>query len=116
MAGPRSSRLAVSRLPPDPRRSCHFPIADDPMAEKKLRNVVPFPGVSKVAPARPRPAKTDMSALDRAESALRASEMQLHLVTENVPAMIVYFDRNFACGFSNSQYARFFGSAKPAFS
>ncbi|HEY1437704.1 MAG TPA: EAL domain-containing protein [Casimicrobiaceae bacterium] len=82
------------------------------MAEKKLRNVVPFPGVSKVAPARPRPAKTDMSALDRAETALRASEMKLHLVTENVPAMIVYFDRNLACGFSNSQYARFFGFSK----
>jgi diguanylate cyclase (GGDEF)-like protein/PAS domain S-box-containing protein len=82
------------------------------MAEKKLRNVVPFPGVSKVAPARPRPARTDMSALDRAKTALRASEMKLHLVTENVPAMIVYFDRNFACGFSNSQYARFFGFSK----
>jgi diguanylate cyclase (GGDEF)-like protein/PAS domain S-box-containing protein len=82
------------------------------MAEKKLRNVVAFPGASKMAPARPRPAKTDMSALDRAETALRASEMQLHLVTENVPAMIVYFDRNFACGFSNSQYARFFGFSK----
>jgi PAS domain-containing protein len=51
-----------------------------------------------------------MSALNRAETALRSSEMQLHLVTENVPAMmIVYFDRNFVCGFSNSQYAKFFG-------
>jgi PAS domain S-box-containing protein len=44
--------------------------------------------------------------------ALRSSEMQLHLVTENVPAMIVYFDRNFVCGFSNSQYAKFFGFSK----
>jgi diguanylate cyclase (GGDEF)-like protein/PAS domain S-box-containing protein len=82
------------------------------MAEEKLRNVVAFPGVSKVAPARPHPAEADMSALDRAEMALRASEMQLQLVTENVPAMIVYFDRNFVCGFSNSQYARFFGFSK----
>ena len=82
------------------------------MAEKKLRNVVAFPGVSKAEPARPRPAEPDVSALDRAETALRASEMQLHLVTENVPAMIVYFDRDFVCGFSNSQYAGFFGFSK----
>ena len=82
------------------------------MAEKKLRNVVPFPGVSTEALLRPRPAEADMSALDRAEMALRSSEMQLHLVTENVPAMIVYFDRNFVCGFSNSQYAKFFGFSK----
>jgi len=80
------------------------------MAEKKLRNVVPFP--SRVAPARSRPAESDRTALDRAEIALRLSESQLHLVTENVPAMIVYFDRDFVCGFSNSQYARFFGFSK----
>ena len=51
------------------------------MAEKKLRNVVPFPGVSTEALLRPRPAEGDKSALDRAEMALRSSEMQLHLVT-----------------------------------
>jgi diguanylate cyclase (GGDEF)-like protein/PAS domain S-box-containing protein len=83
-----------------------------PMADHKHRNVVPFPGVSKELPASARPADPDMSALDRAELALRSSEMQLHLVTENVPAMIVYFDRDFVCGFSNSQYAKFFGFSK----
>ena len=83
---------------------------------KKLRNVVPFPGVSTEALLRPGPADAVMSALDRAEMALRSSEMQLHLVTENVPAMIVYFDRNFVCGFSNSQYAKFLVSAKRAYS
>src|ERR1700694_647224 len=82
------------------------------MAEKKIRNVVPFTGVSKEALLRTREGDGDMSALDRAEMALRSSEMQLHLVTENVPAMIVYFDRNFVCGFSNSQYAKFFGFSK----
>ena len=86
--------------------------ARDRMAENKHRNVVPFPRVSKEVPGSLRPAQPSMSALDRAEIALRTSELQLHLVTENVPAMIVYFDRNFVCGFSNSQYARFFGFSK----
>ncbi len=79
------------------------------MAENKHRNGVPLAGVSKEAPASLRPATPDMSALDRAETAVHSSEMQLHLVTENVPAMIVYFDRNFVCGFSNAQYAKFLG-------
>jgi diguanylate cyclase (GGDEF)-like protein/PAS domain S-box-containing protein len=82
------------------------------MAENKHLKVVPFPGLSKELPDGHRPAEQNMSALDRAEMALRSSEMQLHLVTENVPAMIVYFDRNFVCGFSNTQYARFFGFSK----
>jgi diguanylate cyclase (GGDEF)-like protein/PAS domain S-box-containing protein len=82
------------------------------MAEIKHRNVVPFPSVSKEPPAPVRPAEPNLSPLDRAELALRSSEMQLHLVTENVPAMIVYFDRDFVCGFSNSQYAKFFGFSK----
>jgi diguanylate cyclase (GGDEF)-like protein/PAS domain S-box-containing protein len=82
------------------------------MAEIKHRNVVPFPGVPKDVSSKVPPAEPDMSPLDRAQSALRSSEMQLHLVTENVPAMIVYFDRNFVCGFSNSQYAKFFGYSK----
>jgi len=47
--------------------------------------------------------------LVRAREALRVSELQLHLITENVPAMIVYYDRNFVCRFANSQYASFFG-------
>src|SRR5438105_6538036 len=111
-----ASRVVEARRVDFPARhstlAVNFRIADDPMAEKKLRNVVAFPGGSKVAPARPRSAEPDVSALGRAETGLRASEMQLHLVTENVPAMIVYFDRNFVCGFSNSQYARFFGFSK----
>ena len=84
------------------------------MAENKHRNVVPFPGVSKESPAGSPSPDRNLSALDRAELALRSSEMQMHLVTENVPAMIVYFDRDFVCGFSNSQYARFFGFSKDA--
>jgi diguanylate cyclase (GGDEF)-like protein/PAS domain S-box-containing protein len=47
--------------------------------------------------------------LRQAQDALRASENQLYLITENLPAMIVYFDRNFVCRFANSQYASFFG-------
>jgi diguanylate cyclase (GGDEF)-like protein/PAS domain S-box-containing protein len=82
------------------------------MAESNQRNVVPFPGVQREPAGLARTTETNMSALDRAELALRSSEMQLHLVTENVPAMIVYFDRNFVCGFSNSQYAKFFGFNK----
>jgi len=49
------------------------------------------------------------SALKRAREALRTSQQQLHLITESVPAMIVYYDRNFICRFANSQYAQFFG-------
>jgi diguanylate cyclase (GGDEF)-like protein/PAS domain S-box-containing protein len=82
------------------------------MAESKQRNVVPFPGTPREPAGAARTTEPNMSALDRAELALRSSEMQLHLVTENVPAMIVYFDRNFVCGFSNSQYAKFFGFSK----
>jgi diguanylate cyclase (GGDEF)-like protein/PAS domain S-box-containing protein len=47
--------------------------------------------------------------LRRAREALRSSEEQLRLITENVPAMIVYYDRNLVCRFANSQYAAFFG-------
>jgi len=47
--------------------------------------------------------------LIRVREALRVSELQLRLITENVPAMIVYYDRNFVCRFANSQYAGFFG-------
>ncbi len=82
------------------------------MADNKHRNVVPFPGVAKDSPLSGQPTQPSITALDRAQLALRSSEMQLHLVTENVPAMIVYFDRNFVCGFSNSQYAKFFGFSK----
>ena len=49
------------------------------------------------------------SELQRARDALRASRHQFRLITENVPAMIVYYDRQFVCRFANSQYATFFG-------
>jgi diguanylate cyclase (GGDEF)-like protein/PAS domain S-box-containing protein len=48
----------------------------------------------------------------QALEALRTSELQLHLITENLPAMIVYYDRHFVCRFANSQYASFFGFSK----
>src|SRR5206468_1549553 len=59
-----------------------------------------------VAPSR---SDAEQSELSRAQEALRASEMQLRLITENVPAMIVYFDVGFVCRFANTSYAQFFG-------
>jgi len=47
--------------------------------------------------------------LQRVKDALRASKRQLRLITESVPAMIVYYDRHLICRFSNTQYAAFFG-------
>ncbi len=47
--------------------------------------------------------------LKRTREALRTTEQQLRLITDSVPAMIVYYDRNFICRFANSQYAQFFG-------
>jgi diguanylate cyclase (GGDEF)-like protein/PAS domain S-box-containing protein len=54
----------------------------------------------------------EQEALTRTQEALRASEMQMHLITENLPAMIVYYDRHLVCRFANSQYANFFGFTK----
>ena len=47
--------------------------------------------------------------LQRARESLRATRQQLRLITESVPAMIVYYDRHFVCRFANTQYAAFFG-------
>jgi len=58
---------------------------------------------------RTRPGLAGGTELQRTREALRNSEQQLRLITENVPAMIVYYDRNFVCRFANSQYAGFFG-------
>ncbi len=47
--------------------------------------------------------------LQRTRETLRATRQQLRLITESVPAMIVYYDRHFVCRFANTQYAAFFG-------
>ena len=54
---------------------------------------------------------TDISELKRAEKALRESETELRLLTDNVPAMILYVDREFRCRFANRRYVDFFGVA-----
>ena len=41
--------------------------------------------------------------------ALRESEAQLRLVTDNVPAMIAYIDRDLVIRFANRPYAEFVG-------
>ena len=74
-------------------------------------NIVPFPAMAELSgdpsePARGVPGSAD---LVRAQEALRTTEMQLDLVAESVPALIVYFDKDFICRFANSQYANFFG-------
>ncbi|MBE0613138.1 MAG: diguanylate cyclase [Burkholderiales bacterium] len=45
----------------------------------------------------------------RAEKALRDSEAELRLLTDNVPAMILYVDSSMHCVFANKRYADFFG-------
>jgi diguanylate cyclase (GGDEF)-like protein/PAS domain S-box-containing protein len=42
---------------------------------------------------------------------LRGSEAELRLLTDNVPAMILYVDRKMHCVFANKRYADFFGVA-----
>ncbi len=49
------------------------------------------------------------SELQRTKDALHGTRQQLRLITENVPAMIVYYDRQLICRFANTQYAAFFG-------
>jgi PAS domain S-box-containing protein len=44
----------------------------------------------------------------RAEQALRASEAELRLITDNVPGLISYVDRNQRYRFVNATYARWF--------
>ncbi|TSA16634.1 MAG: diguanylate cyclase [Betaproteobacteria bacterium] len=52
---------------------------------------------------------TDITERKQTEKALRASEAELRLLTDNVPAMILYVDRGMNCMFANKRYADFFG-------
>nr|MDP2189932.1 diguanylate cyclase [Rhodoferax sp.] len=54
---------------------------------------------------------TDITERKQTEKALRDSEAELRLLTDNVPAMILYVDRRIHCVFSNKRYADFFGLA-----
>jgi diguanylate cyclase (GGDEF)-like protein/PAS domain S-box-containing protein len=54
---------------------------------------------------------TDITERKQTEKALRDSEAELRLLTDNVPAMILYVDRRMNCVFANKRYADFFGLA-----
>ena len=58
---------------------------------------------------------TDMTSLKRTENALRMSEMQIHLIIDNVPGLIAYFDVCFCCLFCNNAYAEWFGGVADEF-
>ena len=52
---------------------------------------------------------SDITERKHTEKALLDSEAELRLLTDNVPAMILYVDRNMRCSFANRRYAEFFG-------
>jgi diguanylate cyclase (GGDEF)-like protein/PAS domain S-box-containing protein len=52
---------------------------------------------------------TDITERKQTEQALRDSEAEWRLLTDNVPAMILYVDRQMQCVFANKRYADFFG-------
>lgn len=54
---------------------------------------------------------TDIGERKQTEKALRDSEAELRLLSDNVPAMILYVDRKLNCIFANRRYADFFGLA-----
>ena len=54
---------------------------------------------------------TDVTDHKVTEKAMRDSEAELRLLTDNVPAMISYIDRQMNCVFANKRYADFFGLA-----
>jgi len=53
----------------------------------------------------------DITDRKQAEKAQRDSESELRLLTDNVPAMISYVDRQMKCVFANKRYADFFSLA-----
>ena len=53
---------------------------------------------------------TDITSLKRSENALRLSELQMRLISDNVPALIAYFDASLQCLFCNKAYADWFGA------
>jgi PAS domain S-box-containing protein len=56
----------------------------------------------------------DITARRRAEEMLSARELQLRLVSDSVPAMIVELDANDRIRYSNTRYASFFGKSSEA--
>jgi diguanylate cyclase (GGDEF)-like protein/PAS domain S-box-containing protein len=54
---------------------------------------------------------TDITDRKQTEKVLRDSEAELRLLSDNVPAMILYIDRKMYCGFANKRYVDFFGLA-----
>ena len=58
---------------------------------------------------------TDITSLKRSESALRMSELQMRLISDNVPALIAYFDAGLFCSFCNKAYAEWFGGTPNGF-
>ncbi|MFN0038158.1 MAG: PAS domain S-box protein [Burkholderiales bacterium] len=54
----------------------------------------------------------DMTELEKAAAALRESEHMLSLITDNVPAMIAYFDSGLVCRFANPGFTRAVGALR----
>ena len=53
--------------------------------------------------------QAEIAVRQRAEAALRESEYQLRLVTDNVPVVIVYVDKHLHYRFVNRTFATWFG-------
>jgi diguanylate cyclase (GGDEF)-like protein/PAS domain S-box-containing protein len=44
------------------------------------------------------------------EQALHARESEMRIITDNIPALVAYYDENLVCRYANKPYAEFFGS------